>query len=140
MNKIFLSGRLTGDPEMRQTQSGVDVCNFSIAVPRPGTKREDNISDFFKCVAWGGKNGPGLAGTIQKYFHKGDGITLNGVMQTNKYEDKQTGKTLTGYEVKVDEFEFPLARKQGNSEQTQTTNGTPTSSAPIQVDDADLPF
>lgn len=139
MNKIFLSGRLTGDPEMRQTQSGVDVCNFSIAVPRPGTKREENQSDYFRCVAWGGKNGPGLAGTIQKYFHKGDGITLNGVMQTNKYEDKQTGKTLTGYEVKVDEFEFPLERKQGG-EQTATTNSTPTASAPIQVDEETLPF
>ena len=140
MNKCFFSGRLTADPEMRKTQSGVDVCNFTIAVQRPGTKREDNESDFFRCVVWGGKEGPGRAGVIQKFFHKGDGIILNGVMQTNKYQKKETGETVTGYEVKVDDFEFPMARKQGGEQAAAPANGTPPANEPIQVDDSELPF
>ena len=54
MNKIFLSGRLTADPEMRKTPGGVDVCNFTLAVDRPGTKKENKLTDFLHCTAWGG--------------------------------------------------------------------------------------
>ena len=141
MNKIFLSGRLTADPEMRKTQSGVDVCNFTIAVPRPGTKREDNQSDFFRCVVWGGKDGPGRAGVIQKFFHKGDGIILNGVMQTNKYQDKETGKNVTGYDVKVDDFEFPMARRQDTAPAAQPAQAGTDNGGMVQVDESEpLPF
>lgn len=115
MNKIFLSGRITKEPDMRKTQSGIDVLNFDLAVNHPGAKRDENMPpDFFNCTVWGGKEGPGRAGVIHKFFHKGDGITIIGQMQSRKYQDKDSGKTVTAWSVVVDDFEFPLSKKQDN--------------------------
>lgn len=136
MNHIILSGRLTADPEIKKTQSGMDVCTFTMAVTRPGSKKDDNMTDFFNCNVWGGKDGPGRAGAVHQYFHKGDGITVDGVMTTRKYQDKDSGKNLTAYNVQVDRFEFPITRRQDGAGQT----------APLPVEDAEevntdeLPF
>lgn len=138
MNKIFLSGRLTADPKLDKTQSGIDYCDFSIAVNRPHTKK-DTPPDFFNCRMWGNQDGPGRAETIHKNFHKGDGITVVGVMETNRYQDKDTGKNLTNYRVKVDEYEYPITRKQ------DTTTAPPAQPAPagggfLEVPESELPF
>ena len=99
MNKCIFSGRMVRDPELRKTQGGIDVCDFTIAVDRPVTKKEDKVADFFRCTAWGSKDGPGKAGAIGRYLHKGDGITVEGVMTTERYQDKETGKNVTSYKL-----------------------------------------
>ena len=140
MNKIFLSGRMTKDPEMRKTQSGIDVCNFSIAVEKPGTRKDDQLPpDFFDCVVWGGKEGPGRAGVISKYFHKGDGITVEGSMQSNKYTDKQ-GNNRIGWSVRVEDFEFPMAKRTTeNATAANTAQNTPSGTVEVSGDEP-LPF
>ena len=76
MNSIQLIGRLTADVELKQTQSGVSVCQFNIAVDRPKVR---DTTDFIPCVAW--RN---TAEFICKYFRKGNKIALNGVLTTRK--------------------------------------------------------
>ena len=140
MNNIQLTGRLTKDPEMRNTKNGVSVTNFSIAVLRPGTSKENAITDFFDCVAWGGKDGPGRAGAIEKYFHKGDGIIISkAIMQQKKWTDND-GNVRTGYDVNVLDWEFPMSKKPDNAAQTpQTAEERPANFTPVAADDS-LPF
>lgn len=140
MNSIFLSGRLTKDPEMKKTQSGIDVAHFSIAVDRPGTRKDNKQTDFFDCVQWGGKDGPGRAGVIQQYFHKGDGIDLRGVMQSRKYQDKD-GNNRIAWEVIVQDFEFPISKRgDGQGTQPQESAAQSKSDSFTPVANEELPF
>lgn len=132
---------------MRKTQSGIDVLNFDLAVNRPGARKDENMPpDFFPCTVWGGKEGPGRAGVIQKYFHKGDGISIIGQMQSRKYQDKESGKTIIAWSVVVDDFEFPITRKQdGQTGTQQPAQDEPAPAAPsgggfVEVPESDLPF
>lgn len=97
MNSICLSGRLTADVELKQTQSGVPVCSFTIAVQRPNVK---NTTDFIDCVAWRHN-----AEFVSQYFKKGQMIALTGSLTTRKFEDKN-GNKRTAYEVVCDRCEF----------------------------------
>ena len=143
MNQFNFSGRITRDPECKTLQSGVMVANFTVAVDRPGTSKENRITDFFDCEVWGGKEGPGRAGVIQKWFHKGDGIVASGVMTTRKYQDKE-GHNRVAFTIRVNDFEFPMGRN-GNAGQSapqeqpaQALNVKPEDFT--TVDDKDLPF
>lgn len=139
MNNIQLTGRLTKDPEQRTTPSGVAVTNFSLAVDRPGTSKDNKITDFFDCVAWGGKEGPGRAGVIAQYFHKGDGIVITrAVMQQKQWTDKE-GNKRTGYDVNVLDFEWPMSRRTDTA-QAQTTSAGAVPQTFTPVDNGDLPF
>ena len=104
MNKVFLMGRLTADPEMRQTPSGVPVCSFSIAVNRRPSKNADGQanqqSDFINCVAWRNQ-----AEFITRYFRKGSSICITGSLQTRTWTDQQNNKRYVT-EVVVDEVGF----------------------------------
>ena len=145
MNKIFLSGRLTADPEVRKTPGGVDVCNFTLAVDRPGTKKENKLTDFLHCTAWGGKEGPGKAGVISKYFQKGDGIIIVEVLTTRKYTNK-AGVEVTGYDVQVDDFEFPMGKVGGPATTAAETTSSGSSGTTFPkgegtgAEDETLPF
>ena len=101
INKAILVGRLTADPELRTTQSGVSVCSFTVAVDRRfsgnGGERQ---ADFISCVAWRQS-----AEFIAKYFNKGKLIGVEGSIQTRNYEDRQ-GNKLTAVEVIVDNASF----------------------------------
>ena len=97
MNVISLIGRLTSDVELKQTQSGLSVCSFTVAVDRPKVK---DTTDFIPCVAW--RN---TAEFVSKYFSKGNRIALTGVLTSRKYQD-QNGANRTAYEVVVDNVEF----------------------------------
>ena len=102
MNKVFLIGNLTKDPEMRSTQSGVAVCNFSIAVNRrfrnPQTGRQE--TDFLNIVAW-----RQLAELCSKYLAKGRKVAVIGNIQTRTYEAKD-GNKRTAWDIVADEVEF----------------------------------
>lgn len=81
-------GRLTFDPELKQTPSGVSVARFQLAVDRKYTaKGEERITDFIDCVAW-----RQTAEFLTKYFHKGNKLAIDGTIQTRNYEDKDGHK------------------------------------------------
>lgn len=79
MNSISIMGRLCADPKIKSTQDGTQVCNFTVAVPRPRSKDK---TDFIKCVAW-----RGCAQFIADYFHKGKMIAVEGVLTTRSWKD-----------------------------------------------------
>ena len=81
LNNIAIHGRLTADPELKQTQSGVPFCNFTVAVDRSYKQGDERQTDFFNCIAWRGQ-----AEMIAKYFNKGKEIVVNGEMNNNPYE------------------------------------------------------
>ena len=108
LNHITIHGRLTKDPELRQTQSGVPVCNFTVAVDRSFNKGEDKQSDFFDCVAW-----RGLAELLSKYFSKGKEIVVYGEMQSRKWSDKE-GNNRLSWEVMATGVDFCGSKGSGS--------------------------
>ncbi len=130
MNKIILKGRLTANPELRKTPNGLDVVTFSVAVNRYGSKEQ--AVDFINCTAW---RNTGVF--IHNYFTKGKEILIEGSLQTRTYQDKDTGKNRTAFEIVVERAEFCGNKDGGQSaETTQNTNGF----APVADDEGDLPF
>lgn len=116
MNKVVLMGRLTKDPELRQTR-GEDpksVASFSIAVARRYKKDE---TDFFDCTAWGK-----TADMIEKYWRKGMKALVAGRIQTDSYENKE-GKKVKKIFVVVDDIEF--CEKKETQEQAPAKEWTP---------------
>lgn len=99
INKVILTGRLTAEPELRQTPTGVFVCPFSIAQ----NKGKDAPPDFFDCVAW-----RQTAEFVTRYFHKGDGIEIVGHLECRTYEKK--GVKCKAVEVVCDSVAFPVGR------------------------------
>ena len=94
LNKIILQGRLTADPDLRQTTSGVFVCSFTVAVDRDfKDKNGEKQTDFIYVVAW--RN---TAEFVSKWFHKGSLILVDGSLQSRKYEDK-SGQKRTTFDV-----------------------------------------
>ena len=101
MNKVILIGRLTKDPEVKNTASQVTVCRFTLAVDRKFKDQNgQRQADFISCVAW-----RQTANFISSYFHKGSRIAVVGSIQTRSYED-QSGQKRYVTDVVVDEAEF----------------------------------
>ncbi len=105
-NKVILGGRLTADPELKQTPQGVSVTSFSIAVNRRGKEAQ---TDFINCVAW-----RTAAEFICKFFKKGSSICVVGSVQTRSWTDQQNNKRTTT-EVIVDEAHFVDSKADGVS-------------------------
>ncbi|MBP5491883.1 MAG: single-stranded DNA-binding protein [Clostridiales bacterium] len=112
MNKVILMGRLTKDPEVKQTPSNIAVCSFTIACDRRfKTQSGERQSDFINCVAWRQQ-----ATLLGNYFHKGSRIAIVGSLQSRSYDD-QSGQKRYVTEVVVDEIEFvdTKSESQGSS-------------------------
>lgn len=129
LNKSFIAGRLSADPELKQTQGGTSVCSFSVAVNR-SYKEQDGTrkADFINCVAWREK-----AEFICKYFKKGSSIFVVGEIQTRSWEDN--GQKRYATEIKIDEARFVDGKNDGAGAETtaQPTNpGTYTPAAYTQ--------
>lgn len=124
MNNVSIVGRLTADPELKTTQSGISYTRFTVAVDRQYSK--DKETDFLDCTAW-----RGTAEFISKYFFKGQRIGLTGRIQTGSYTDKDGNKRKT-WEIVVDNCEF-VERKQ------ESYSGSNTNIIDVASDD-DLPF
>lgn len=86
MNKVILTGRLTADPELRQTQSGISSCRFTVAVNRKFADKQtgERQADFIQCIAW-----RQTAEFVSRYFNKGKMITVEGMLRNNNYQDRQ---------------------------------------------------
>ena len=98
LNKVILMGRLTADPELRQTPSGVSSCRFSVAVNRNYTSKEtgERQTDFINVVAW--RN---TAEFVSRYFSKGKMIIVEGSLRNNNYTD-QNGVKHYSMDVQAD--------------------------------------
>ena len=139
MNKSILLGRLTRDPELRQTASGTAVAGFSVAVNRRFKNADGEYeTDFINCTAW-----RQTAEFVCKYFQKGSMIAVVGSIQNQKYTDKD-GNERTATGVVADEVYF--AGSKGNSE-SRPADGTPpefntdfAEFVPDEDEDNDLPF
>ena len=132
MNNIVLARRLTKAPELKATNSGVDVLPFTIAVNRAYAKSNDEVTaDFIPCIAW-----RKTATFISKYFNKGDGIVIKGRLETRKWVDNN-GNNRVSYEVIVENTEFPQGKSKNNT--TATNTPIPSMVDDLPVDD-DLPF
>lgn len=100
INRVVLMGRLTADPELRQTPGGVSVASFSVAVERRYTKDGERQTDFINIVAW-----RQTADFVCRYFQKGSMIALDGSIQTRNYTDKN-GNKRTAFEVVAENASF----------------------------------
>ena len=108
-NKVILGGRLTSDPELKATQSGTNVCSFTIAVNRRGSKDGQQQSDFITCVAWKER-----AELVTKFFRKGSSICIVGELQTRKWQDSN-GNNRSATEVIVNEVCFVDSKGEGTN-------------------------
>ena len=103
LNRICVMGRLVADPQLRQTESGKSVANFTIACDRDRNREE---TDFIDVVAW-----QGTAEFVSKYFQKGQMAVVTGRLQMRKYEDKE-GNKRTAFEVLADSVYFGGQKKE----------------------------
>ena len=111
-NKVILGGRITADPELKQTQSGVAVCSFSVAVNRRYQKdAESQQTDFINVVAWRQQ-----AEFVTRYFRKGSSICVVGTIQTRSWTDNQ-GQKRYATDVVADEINFVDSKGEGSSNQ-----------------------
>lgn len=129
-NKAILEGRLAADPELKQTGSGVEYCNFPVAVDRDYKNGEERIADFIPVKAWRGS-----AKFISQYFKKGDPILIEGRIEVDKYTDND-GNNKTFTQVVVDRSTFTISKKS-----TSDSNSTaPTFTEMPSVEEGELPF
>jgi len=136
MNKVFLIGNLTRDPEISVTGSGVQLCRFSIAVNRNYTNSEGNREvDFLNITTW--RN---LAERCGKYLHKGNKVCVSGSIQTRSYE--VNGEKRNATDIVADEVEFltPKGNSEGSAEFTPAEPKADKVVALEPVDESDLPF
>ena len=149
LNKVILGGRLTADPELKQTQSGTPVVSFSIAINRryqsknaDGTQAQQ--ADFINVVAW-----RQTAEFISRYFRRGSAICITGSIQTRSWQDQQ-GQKRYATEVVADEAMFVDSKSDSNNAggyAPDSYNAPSYSSTPAQAPkfeelktDDDLPF
>lgn len=113
MNRVILMGRLTADPELRQTPQGTAVSRFTIAVDRRFRREGGQQADFITCVAW-----RQTAEFICRYFRKGRMIAVEGQIQSRSW-DGQDGKRQYATEVVIDNAFFTGSKNDSGSETTQ---------------------
>lgn len=134
MNKVFLIGNLTHDPELSETNSGISVCRFSVAVNRRRTGDGEQQTDFFNVTAW-----RGLADNVSRFCKKGNKVAVAGSIQIRQYEDRD-GRKRTSVDVNADEVEFltPKNAERDESDYVPTAKKKPTLEE--FDDDSDIPF
>lgn len=116
LNSVCLMGRLTADPELKSTQSGVSVCSFRIAVDRTyQPKGQEKQTDFINIVTW-----RGTAEFVSRYFRKGQLVAVQGSIQTSQYTDRDGNKRTT-FDVVADNVFF--AEKKAESGETKQGAG-----------------
>lgn len=149
LNKVVLCGRMTADPELKQTGSGIAVVSFTLAVNRRYQSRSADGSqaqqaDFINVVAW-----RQTAEFISRYFRKGSALCITGSIQTRSWQDQQ-GQKRYATEVVADEAMFVDSKNEGGAvagQYTDSYNAPSYSSSPasapkfeeLKTDD-DLPF
>lgn len=139
LNHISIMGRLTRDPELRRTGSGVAVTSFTIACDRDfsGKNGGEKETDFIDCTAW-----RHTAEFVSKYFNKGRMAIVSGRLQMRKWTDKD-GNKRTSAEIVADNVYFGDSKSgnQDNGFDANTTHTVPAADfAMLDGDDSGLPF
>ena len=139
MNKVYLIGNLTRDPEVSTTTSGISVCRMSIAVGRRFTNAEGSReTDFFNVTAW-----RGTADNCAKFLKKGNKIAVSGSIQTRTY-DRQDGTKGFSVDIVADEVEFLSSRNDANEGAAEGGMSMGGNSNPVSdlqpISDDNLPF
>lgn len=147
LNKVILGGRLTADPELKTTPSGVSVCSFNLAVNRRFSKEGE--TDFISVVAW-----RQTAEFISKHFSKGSSICVIGAIQTRNYTANDGSKRYVT-EVQADDAVFVDSKAETDSARFKDANPSASSYVPDgysnkepeqtdisegAIEDDDLPF
>lgn len=139
-NQAIIAGRITADPELKQTPQGVNVCSFTVAVNRKYNGNGEKQTDFISCIAW-----RSTAEFISKYFSKGAAICCVGAIQTRSWTDNNGGKRYAT-EIVVNEASFVDGKDaSGEAQPQRQTVETPkvtnnNVSFEDVTDDEDLPF
>ena len=129
MNSIIITGRITHDIELKTSAAGTEYTNFSVAVDRRRKDKDGNKqTDFFKVSVFGKS-----AVFCQTYFHKGDGINVQGRMESDRYTNKD-GVEVTGWTLMAENVEFPHGKSKTSSDVAVSEPTVLTGS------DKDLPF
>lgn len=129
INRVVLVGRLTRDPELRYTPSGVAVCRFSLAVNRNYKAKDgQQEADFINIICW-----RGLAENVANYTRKGSLVGVDGSIVTGKYEKE--GRTVYTFDVQADNVRFLDSKREQAGRDPFADDGQP-----IDINDDDLPF
>ena len=137
LNHITIMGRLTRDPELRRTGSGIAVASFTLAVDRDFSGKDggEKETDFIDCVAW-----RQTGEFVSKYFTKGRMAVVSGRLQIRSWTDKDGSKRRTA-EVVADNVYFGDSKNSNTGNNTGSYIPAPVQDfAPIEGDDAQLPF
>lgn len=140
INRVILVGRLTKDPEYRQTPNGVSVATFTLAVNRPFTNSQgEREADFINVVVFRRQ-----AENVNNYLSKGSLAGVDGRIQSRNYENKE-GQRVFVTEVVADNVQFlePKNNNQQNNQSQQgqaSANNNPFSNNNADIDTDDLPF
>lgn len=145
LNHITIMGRLTRDPELRRTASGVAVTSFTLAVDRDIANKDTGVrdTDFLDCVAW-----RGTGEFVNKHFRKGSMAVISGRLQIRDWTDKDGNKRRSA-EVVADSVYFGESKKSSEVKSTNPAQNDPqyyaqpapqSDFAVLDDDDAQLPF
>lgn len=145
LNHITIMGRLTRDPELRRTGSGIAVASFAVAVDRDFADKQtgEKETDFIECVAW-----RQTGEFVSKYFTKGRMIVVDGRLQIRGWTDKDGNKRRTA-EIVADNVYFGDSKKETSGGESyggnygQVSGGYPATGsdfALIEYEDKELPF
>ena len=130
MNKVFLIGRLSRDPELRHTTSGMPVCQINVAISRPVSQGTEPQTDFINVVVWNKQ-----AENVARYLSKGRQIAVEGRIQTRNYDNNKTTTNSNPF----DENPFDTM---GPSMDTTSVDNDPFASfgEKVEISDNELPF
>ncbi len=137
MNKVFLIGNLTRDPELSETNSGVAVCRFGLAVSRRRSAADtEPQTDFFNVTAW-----RGLAENVARFTKKGNKVAVCGSIQIRNIEDN-AGQKRTYVDIIADDVEFLTPKGQTGGSDDVYAAPAPKKKPALEAfdDDSDIPF
>lgn len=135
MNKTFLVGRLTKDPELKYLSNNIAVANFTIAINRTFTNQTgEREADFINIVVWRKQ-----AENVKKYLSKGSLVGIDGRIQTRNYENSE-GKKVYITEVVADNVQFLESKNQRDNVSPQDFSRYENQEAPVSTDISDEPF
>lgn len=133
-NKVILGGRLTSDPELKQTNSGTFVCTFRVAIERRYHKDDEQTTDFINVIAWRQR-----AEFVSRYFRKGSSICIVGSIQSRSWTDQQGNKRYAT-DVVADEISFVDSKSEFDDGEPSGYEADPPHFEDIDPNSEDLPF
>jgi single-strand DNA-binding protein len=137
LNRAELIGNLGKDPEVKYTQGGTAVANFSIATSSSykdkGGEWRDR-TEWHNCIAW-----DKLAEICKQYIHKGSKVYISGRLETQSWDDKQSGEKKYKTQIVVNDL-IMLDGKSGNGESSKRSKESPRAHKDRPIDDSDVPF